>query len=184
MAGALLTGQIVGQSGELSLVRIRGQDFLMQLPQRWPAELRELSLVYLGGQEEAKFLLLQSQGASLSAATSLSPPLRTLFAAAPASAPATLALVGVDSGGQILGSSLATSLQSGVENSGMFYESHLQAWAQGNYPLQRLLQEPQGKWSPLLRSDAAKGGAEAVSSPSSAPFRSAQAQQALGSTRK
>lgn len=179
-AGTLLTGQIIGQSGQLSLVRIRGQDFLMQLPQRWPTALRQLSLVYLGGEEEAKFLLLQPQGTSSSAATSLSPLLRTLFAAAPASAPATLALVGANSGGQILASSLAASLQSGVESSGMFYESHLQAWAQGNYPSQRLLQEPQGKLSPLLHSDMANGGAEALSSLSPAPFRLAQAQQALG----
>jgi hypothetical protein len=34
-----------------------------------------------------------------------------------------------------------------VSRSGVFYESHLERWANGSYPLEELLQEPQGKLS-------------------------------------
>jgi len=38
---------------------------------------------------------------------------------------------------------IATSLQSSVEQSGLFYESHVGQWASGELPLSALLQEPQ-----------------------------------------
>lgn len=48
---------------------------------------------------------------------------------------------------------LATTLQHGVEHSGLFYESHLHAWDQGKLPLERLMQEPQARIGQALLQD-------------------------------
>ena len=45
---------------------------------------------------------------------------------------------------------LADALAQSLKSSGLFYESHLAAWAQGQLPLPALLAEPQGQLSPLL----------------------------------
>lgn len=37
-------------------------------------------------------------------------------------------------------------LKRGLQESGLFYESHLSRWFSGQYPLERLLQEPQGRF--------------------------------------
>lgn len=43
---------------------------------------------------------------------------------------------------------LEQMLKQGLKESGLFYESHLARWFSGQYPLERLLQEPQGRLSP------------------------------------
>ena len=45
---------------------------------------------------------------------------------------------------------IARRLQETITRSGLFYESHLVRWSQGDYPQELLLQEPQGKLSPQL----------------------------------
>ena len=50
---------------------------------------------------------------------------------------------------------LATALQQSLSSSGLFYESHLQQWANGTRPVADLLREPQNLHPPLARSDAA-----------------------------
>jgi hypothetical protein len=47
---------------------------------------------------------------------------------------------------------IALKLKETVRRSGLFYESHLQRWADGSYPIEELLQEPQGQLSALLKS--------------------------------
>jgi len=42
---------------------------------------------------------------------------------------------------------LEQMLSKGLKESGLFYEAHLSRWFSGNYPLERLLQEPQGRLS-------------------------------------
>lgn len=42
---------------------------------------------------------------------------------------------------------LEQMLARGLKESGLFYESHLARWFSGSYPLERLLQEPQGRLS-------------------------------------
>lgn len=44
---------------------------------------------------------------------------------------------------------LAGNLLRAIEESGVFYESHLAAWTQGQRPLTRLQREPQAKWNAL-----------------------------------
>jgi hypothetical protein len=45
---------------------------------------------------------------------------------------------------------IARRLQETITRSGLFYESHLVRWSQGDYPQELILQEPQGKLSPQL----------------------------------
>jgi hypothetical protein len=54
---------------------------------------------------------------------------------------------------------LAQSLRQAVSQSGLFYESHQVQWLSGERNIDSLLQEPQGRLSPLLdQADAQKGG--------------------------
>ena len=46
---------------------------------------------------------------------------------------------------------LAGKLREIVTRSGIFYESHLERWTNGKYPLEELLKEPQGQKSPALQ---------------------------------
>ncbi len=64
---------------------------------------------------------------------------------------------------------LAQALAAGVRNSGLFYESHLAAWVQGELPTQALLQEPQGSLSPLARQAASSAPQASQASPQEPP---------------
>jgi hypothetical protein len=54
---------------------------------------------------------------------------------------------------------VAEQLKQSVEKSGLFYESHLKAWDQGQLPLERLQGEPQAKVGQLLGQDTPQGRA-------------------------
>ena len=45
---------------------------------------------------------------------------------------------------------LGRALQQALRESGLFYESHLARWFGGDYPLEEMLKEPQGRLSPRL----------------------------------
>ncbi len=45
---------------------------------------------------------------------------------------------------------LGRMLQQGLRESGLFYESHLARWFGGDYPLEEILREPQGRLSPRV----------------------------------
>ncbi|OGU15186.1 MAG: hypothetical protein A2076_15805 [Geobacteraceae bacterium GWC2_53_11] len=45
---------------------------------------------------------------------------------------------------------LGRTLQEGLRESGLFYESHLARWFGGDFPLEDILKEPQGRLSPRL----------------------------------
>ncbi|SCC91123.1 conserved hypothetical protein [Thiomonas sp. X19] len=63
---------------------------------------------------------------------------------------------------------LAMALGRSIKASGLFYESHLAAWAQGQLPMPELLSEPQGRLSPVLDGLAQKP-AGATARPPSVP---------------
>lgn len=68
--------------------------------------------------------------------------LSALSVAAPASStPASASAVGGSTPAGVL--PLAGALQASIENSGLFYESHLQRWYQGKMSLEQLQREPQ-----------------------------------------
>jgi hypothetical protein len=66
---------------------------------------------------------------------------------------------------------LASALAQSIKSSGLFYESHLADWAQGQLSIPALLAEPQGQLSPLLSrqvaatADTAMAGAVGVGAP-------------------
>lgn len=57
---------------------------------------------------------------------------------------------------------LGATLQQGLRESGLFYESHLARWFGGDFPLDEILKEPQGRLSPRLVQAAAQAAPEAV----------------------
>lgn len=58
---------------------------------------------------------------------------------------------------------LASALAGAVERSGLFYEAHQARWLAGDIPTTRLLDEPQGRHSPVV------GGRPAEAAPPTAP---------------
>jgi hypothetical protein len=54
---------------------------------------------------------------------------------------------------------LGRILQQGLRESGLFYESHLARWFGGDYLLEEILREPQGRLSPRLLQTGAEPGA-------------------------
>lgn len=53
---------------------------------------------------------------------------------------------------------LGRMLQQGLRESGLFYESHLARWFGGEYPLEEILKEPQGRLSPRLPQPGEQAG--------------------------
>lgn len=82
------------------------------------------------------FLGMNSDRVSAQAALNI---LRTLLTAPPTDA-----------------SQVSTMLQQGLRESGLFYESHLARWFGGDYLLENLLKEPQGRLSPRIQQSTAQ----------------------------
>ncbi|MDD5286057.1 MAG: flagellar hook-length control protein FliK [Desulfuromonadaceae bacterium] len=55
-------------------------------------------------------------------------------------------------------SQVSRTLQQGLRESGLFYESHLARWFGGEYALEDLLKEPQGRLSPRILQSAGEQG--------------------------
>ncbi|MBL8483881.1 MAG: hypothetical protein JNJ60_16920, partial [Rhodocyclaceae bacterium] len=66
---------------------------------------------------------------------------------------------------------MAAALRGAVESSGLFYESHQALWVAGKFPLERLRQEPQARFS----SPAARPGQSAAASSVASPAEPATA---------
>ncbi|MGE0105735.1 MAG: flagellar hook-length control protein FliK [Thiomonas sp.] len=159
------------------------------LPGAAPQVGARLPLIYLGSQGgQPQFLLAPQQAAQAAAQSQLSGPgqllglLQQMQASASASAANTAA--GASANASVLGADAraataaaapvwsnpaqppqqaAQLLASALSNSGLFYESHLGAWAQGQQPLSTLLTQPQGKLSPLLQTDTATPSSSSAS---------------------
>ncbi|WP_288061038.1 flagellar hook-length control protein FliK [Thiomonas sp.] len=167
-----------------------------------------LPLIYLGSQGgQPQFLLAPQQAAQAAAQSQLSGPGQLLGLLqqmqASASASAANAAAGASANDSVLGADAraataaaapvwsnpaqppqqaAQLLASALSNSGLFYESHLGAWAQGQQPLSTLLTQPQGKLSPLLQTATATPpsssasaaqaghGAQPSAAPATTPF--------------
>lgn len=71
---------------------------------------------------------------------------------------------------------LSQSLRQAVSQSGLFYESHQVQWLSGERNIDSLLQEPQGRLSPLLdQADAQKGGLAALDAKQTLSSKAAEA---------
>lgn len=178
------------------------------LPGATPQVGARLPLIYLGSQGgQPQFLLAPQQAAQAAAQSQLSGPGQLLGLLqqmqASASASAANAAAGASANASVLGADAraataaaapvwsnpaqppqqaAQLLASALSNSGLFYESHLGAWAQGQQPLSTLLTQPQGKLSPLLQTAVATPpsssasavqaghGAQPSAAPATTPF--------------
>ena len=160
------------------------------LPGTAPQVGTRLPLIYLGAPNgQAQFLLAPQQGATAAVQAQLSGPgqllglLQQMQAAATPQAGAGAA----DAPGAraaatatpvlphpALPTPQAAQLLAGaLSDSGLFYESHLGAWAQGQQPLSALLTQPQGRLSPLLQTAAAPPPAPTHSAGAAAPSSAA-----------
>lgn len=74
---------------------------------------------------------------------------------------------------------LVPLLKQAAVQSGLFYESHQAQWVAGRMPLAALLQEPQGRLSPLLLT-AAEASPQAAAGPATAPAATAGGSAATG----
>ncbi|MBU2802281.1 flagellar hook-length control protein FliK [Acidithiobacillus caldus] len=153
--GVLMEGQVLGQQGASTLVRVDGRVLAFTLPGSWAAGTR-LSLQYLGsGSDGLRFLLRTAAAADAGPEqVSLSrdgQSLQSFLAKAPAQLQSPAPLLARP---QIDPLPIAAALQRGLQQSGLFYESHLLAWTQGQWSQAALLQEPQGQLSSLLRGGA------------------------------
>ncbi|MCE5388753.1 MAG: flagellar hook-length control protein FliK [Acidithiobacillus sp.] len=178
--GSQISAQIVQREGEQAVLQMMDQAFSIKLPPGLPANTRSLSLLYLGGGANPRFLYLPTED-TLSAANALqlSTLSRELLVGANSQNPAPVLRLGPLSTMQEP-TQFAAELQNMVQKSGLFYESHLLAWAQGQFSKEALLQEPQGSQS--MR-QASPGGNLPPVSPSQVPAQNIGSlqQQALAS---
>ena len=160
------------------------------LPGTAPQVGTRLPLIYLGAPNgQAQFLLAPQQGATAAVQAQLSGPGQLLgllqqmqAAAAPQAGAGAADAPGARAAASAtpvlphpaLPTPQAAQLLAGaLSDSGLFYESHLGAWAQGQQPLSALLTQPQGRLSPLLQTGAAPQPAPTNSAGAAAPSSAA-----------
>ena len=149
--GTLLEGRVLQSANAQTLIAVAGKTLAFQLPGQWAAGQR-LQLLYLGGRSRPAFLLTTSAAASLPDRVGLSSTAQSLLGLSPAESGS-----GLRSLQPLLpqppseSAPLAQMLQQSIMQSGLFYESHLAAWVQGQLSLQNLRAEPQNaSLSPVM----------------------------------
>ncbi len=161
------------------LLRVDGALYAADLPARTTPGAR-LPLLFLGGQGAPRFLLLPS-GASAPASPQFSAAARLLGSLLSGSAPAALgAAQPLLAAPSTAARPIALALQQMVQGSGLSYESHVQAWAQGQRPLAALLAEPQGRLSPAVLAPGAAASSASSAAPPGVPAAPAPAPAAAG----
>ncbi|MHB8247802.1 MAG: flagellar hook-length control protein FliK [Acidithiobacillus sp.] len=182
---AVVLGQ--NQSGQ-TLVQIARNQVAMDLPGRWVAGDR-VSLLFLGAQSRPTFLYLNPAPLPPDR-VALSPTAQSLVEIRQAgkgpAGPDSAATAPVAARMPLPTAQLARALEGALRGSGLFYESHLAAWAQGRMPLATLLAEPQGALSnPHTTANPAQGPAQirepaAAAMPSTLPENQTPAGQSTG----
>ncbi len=145
--GQKLAGQILSQDKGVSLVSLAGQTVAMRLPPGLVSgDTLKLSFM---GQAARPLFLLEMPAAKGGPAPQLSPTARMLSAImqhVPERSPPTLTPPAPLLGGPtLLPAELALALRTALVRSGLFYESHLAHWVEGQDSLEGLLQEPQNR---------------------------------------
>lgn len=169
----------VAQTTTQLMLRINGQVLASNLPGPPPKAGTQLELVFLGMRDGIAEFLSTPQSAAqggeqtaLSGLARLAGQLRALQAQVdPASTQAAQAraTTPVWSRPDQSTEAAAKALAQAVRGSGLFYESHLGAWAQGAHPLTALLDEPQGRLSPLLQQGGQSPSTQSAATTTTAP---------------
>lgn len=167
---AVVLGQ--NQSGQ-TRVQIARNQVAMDLPGRWAAGDR-VSLLFLGAQSRPTFLYLNPAPLPPDR-VALSPTAQSLVEIRQAGkgpgAPSSAEMAPVAAQMPLPTAQLAQALEGALRGSGLFYESHLAAWAQGQMPLATLLAEPQGALSnPRTTANPAQGPAQMREPAAASPF--------------
>ena len=151
--GQSVQGRVLSLTGGEATVMIGTQPVLMELPVK-AAVGDTLQLVFSGNNPRPVFLLAATDhprqtATHFSEAAALLGELTALIQdrQAPASIPGQTTLLDE---APLSPATLAMGLKTGLEKSGLFYESHLGSWLQGNYSLVGLMQEPQARLSAAL----------------------------------
>lgn len=148
--GAKVLAVVLGQnqSGQ-TLVQIARNQVAMNLPGSWAAGDR-VSLLFLGAQSRPTFLYMNPAPLPPDR-VALSPTAQSLVEILQAGkglpALGGMETTPVAARMPLPSAQLAQALEGALRGSGLFYESHLAAWAQGRMPLAVLLAEPQGALS-------------------------------------
>lgn len=164
LAGQLVTAKVLGHHRDLTLVRIDNHTVAMRLP-RHAAQGETLKLSFAGHLPQPVFVL-EASDAETSSVPQLSQTARMLseiMQRVPERSLPTLAppapLLDAPPAHP---AELALALRGALVRSGLFYESHLAAWAAGRDSLEGLLREPQNRLSGEPALAAADAGGKAA----------------------
>jgi hypothetical protein len=152
--GQQLKGEVLAAlGGGRFMVQVAGQQLEFMLP-KGVARGDLLNLFYICSEPRQTFLMTRSGAAGDARVSDTGRWLSGFLGETAAQVPmrATLGLLQtLLSGATTDATLLGKMLQQGLQESGLFYESHLARWFGGDYPLDELLKEPQGRLSPRLQ---------------------------------
>lgn len=154
--GTVVLGEVLArQPNGRHIIRISGELLEMGLPRETPVG-GSLKMTYVGDKPRLTFAVstqtlrgtdvsISSAGRWLGSMAAQSPEAATDEAAPNVRTSRIFDSLPADKG------AIAVRLKEVVSRSGIFYESHLERWSKGEFPLKELLREPQGERSPLVR---------------------------------
>ncbi len=155
LPGNTLSAKVLQSGDQQTMLAVAGKTLAFELPGHWSAG-QEVQLTYLGGSSNPKFLLMSQLAALRSDQVDLSNTAQSLRDLVQTGKPAaqivhTAAILAPN---ETSPANIANFLQSSLQQSGIFYESHLAAWNQGQWTTQNLLAEPQNAGRPMTDSAA------------------------------
>lgn len=150
LPGNTLSAKVLQSGDQQTMLAVAGKTLAFELPGHWSAG-QEVQLTYLGGSNNPKFLLMSHLAAVRSDQVALSDTAQSLRDLVQTGKPAaqivhTAAMLAPN---ETSPANIANFLQSSLQQSGIFYESHLAAWNQGQWTTQNLLAEPQNAGRPM-----------------------------------
>lgn len=143
LPGNTLSGRVLQTVNQQTLISVAGKTLAFNVPNRLSVG-ESVQLTYLGGDTKPAFLLVSPPNDPQTDRLALSDTAQSLRALALTSTTSNvLQNITPLATADAPAATLATVLQKSVSESGLFYESHLAAWTQGQWSLQSLLAEPQ-----------------------------------------
>ncbi|MBU2738777.1 flagellar hook-length control protein FliK [Acidithiobacillus concretivorus] len=144
LPGNTLSAKVLQSNNQQTMLAVAGKTLAFDLPGHWSAG-QELQLTYLGGSNNPKFLLMSNLAAVRSDHVALSDTAQSLRDLVQTGNQATQIVhtAAMLAPNDESPAHIANFLQSSLQQSGVFYESHLAAWNQGQWTTQNLLAEPQ-----------------------------------------
>ncbi len=169
--GQMLKGEVLAfLGGGRFMVQVAGQNLEFVLPKGVQRGDR-FNLFFVGAEPKPLFLMMRSINAGNAKVSDAGRWLSSLLgetAGAVSAQEAFGIMKALLSGPPLDAAQVGRMMQQGLRESGLFYESHLARWFGGEYPLEALLREPQGRLSPSRHQLAMAEGGGATSQGGSA----------------